>query len=1233
MELRELGTGANCTVISATAATRRVQKSYGWKPTVEIMARDRGARGRRDKSAEEELGEQEGGEEVSMPRMGPQTEPEEPPRLNESSTSSWVADVRIGKRGDGTLQWEPVRLQLEVAQEDGFAARRQLAQHFTAALVAQPFKWSGTGVVVLDIMLNEGKAKAIYDPGCVGVAISRWFAWRNKMSIDETVTMTILGSEGASTVDRGVFNQVKVVWEDTSVNLPAVVLPLVGFDCLLGMSWIRSVGANLDVDKGCIRCNGKEYFYQSLSIPAPEETEGKVALYAYNQVVIRPQTFEKVEVVPFYQGKWGGMQVATLAQNLVAEVPVYQASQTSGEVADWKVWNANSSEVVIMPGQLIGEWIPAIGEGEQPNKNALIYAYVTIPFLELTHLIPPGCSLTRDLSLLLFKWAQCFSIDKYDVGRTGPEYTIKLLTGKPYKGYVPRRSPAAIAAIREEVKKMLRADLIEESHSPYSAPMVCVPKPDGNIRVCIDFRMVNNDVVNDAYPMHRIEDQLDAMTGCQYFTTLDLTKGYHQLMISKESREVTAFSTPDGLFQWKVLPLGMKTSGAVFQRVMDQVFDGLQPKIVVVYIDDVTVFSPTLEQHLKDLEQVFERIHQAGLKVSYAKCKLAQEEILVLGHHISKKGIRPNESKVQAISQMKPPTTIKGVKSFMGALMFFQRFIPDMASIAEPLWGLCRKRVAFVWGKAQQEAFEKLKEKLTKAPILRLPQWELPFTIETDASGTGLGALLTQGEGEQVWPIAYASRILKDAETRYSATEREGLAVVWAVGKFKSYVMGSPFVVITDHAPLKALRTKANLEGRLLSFAEKLASYDYDVVYRPGKDNVVADLLSRAMMAVPQNYEEDSEGQAEAYRRNRIYILPQHREQVVRDLHVKFGGHFRFQKLIAAVKSRYYWPKMYKEVEKILRECLQCAKFSLGARKYPLRPMESSYPFEKVALDTGHVTMPSGKKEYFLVAVDLFTKWIEVKAVQKENGYQIATFIEECLVMRHGCPELIISDQGPPYASQEVRDMCTKWNIPHSFASTYHPESNGLVERTIGTLKRATERIADGVLTNWRTHMAYAVMAYRLMPHSTTGFSPFKMIYGREALLSDEVGLSQFQNWESCEEAVEAHGKLIWEMYAQARSKAQMVRCVRQSKWNARNRFRMNPMFKVGDLVWFDHRRMLKTTRRGLQRWIGPFRISGVSPGPNFQLRGVGEVVGRELTRVHPQFLKPFLGQMTLRLG
>jgi hypothetical protein len=257
------------------------------------------------------------------------------------------------------------------------------------------------------------------------------------------------------------------------------------------------------------------------------------------------------------------------------------------------------------------------------------------------------------------------------VGLADTSYTIKVSKVNPVKGYVPRLNPAARKAILDEVDKMEQADFIEPSISPYALPIVCVQKKDKTLRVCIDFRQVNKDIVFDAYPLHRIDDQLESMAGSQVFSTLDLTKGYHQMKLDPNSRQFTAFTTPRGLFQWKVLPMGMKTSGAVFQRLMDGVLGDLQPKCAVVYIDDVTIFSPSMEQHLVDMDEVFRRLDGANLKVNVNKCSFAKSKVLVLGHIVNARGIQPNPEKVTAITKLNRPTDVSGVKGFLGAVNFY----------------------------------------------------------------------------------------------------------------------------------------------------------------------------------------------------------------------------------------------------------------------------------------------------------------------------------------------------------------------------------------------------------------------------------------------------------------------------------------------------------------------------------------------------------------------------------
>ena len=780
---------------------------------------------------------------------------------------------------------------------------------------------------------------------------------------------------------------------------------------------------------------------------------------------------------------------------------------------------------------------------------------------------------------------------------------------------------------------MKKANLIEESISPYASPVVCVPKADGSLRVCINFRMVNRDIINDAYPMHRMEEQLEAMAGSTVFTTLDLTKGYHQLILHPDSKHITAFATPDGLYQWKVLPQGMKTAGAVFQRVMDHIMGDLQPRCVSVYIDDITVYSPTMEQHLLDLDAVFRRLEEANLKVSISKTKLAQPEVLVLGHIVSAQGIRPNPDRVKGLGEIKRPSTPKEVRQFVGAVNFYRRFIPGCSTLGEGLFRLTRKEERFSWGRDQEEAFQKLLTALCSAPVLRFPDWAKQFFIETDASQVGIGAALTQEHEEEIrLPVAYASRSLNDTERRYSTTDREGLAVIWAVKYFMSYILGMPFTIVTDHSALTALKTKEKLEGRLQRWAEFLSDYDYQILYRRGVENHIPDLLSRALLAlaqqiplrkIPPHLKKEYEM---AIQRNRHWVRPEARHAVLTDIHARWGGHLRYYRFWGAVSARYWWPSIRRDVMEILDQCATCQQFSMAKARWGIRPISVSFPFEMVSMDTGYVSMSSGRMEYFVLAIDHFTKWVEIHAMTQETGAALATFLRHSIIFRHGCPEKLLTDNGPAYTSQDFKMECQKWGLRKYTSAPYHPQTNGLIERTIGTIKRSAERLAGGDMANWREYYGQAVMAYRMTPHSDTGFSPFRLLYGREATTSQELGTKTSVDLESYAQAVELHTKSINKAFREAESRSQNNKAKRAARWR-RLPGVVTPEYKEGDLVWFDQRKHEKHPRRGLQRWIGPLRVVMKTAGPNYVLQTLDDKTTDIWKRIHPEFLKPFRGE------
>ncbi len=316
--------------------------------------------------------------------------------------------------------------------------------------------------------------------------------------------------------------------------------------------------------------------------------------------------------------------------------------------------------------------------------------------------------------------------------------------------------------------------------------------------------------------------------------------------MSDRDKEKTAFTTFMGLFEWTVMPFGLTNAPATFQRAMQFVLAGLQGKNCLVYIDDILIYSPTFEQHLKDISQVFERLKTHNLKLKSKKCSFGRKELAYLGHIISKDGVKPDPAKIEAVKGLQAPSSLNLLQSFLGLVSYYRKFIVDFATEAEPLYHLHRKGVHFQWTDETEKAFQTLKRLLTEAPVLAFPDFSRPFIVTADASGVGLGAVLSQTDDDKnERPIAFASRTLGKAERHYSVIEKETLAIVWAVKQWRPYLFGRQFTVITDHAPLRWLNTAFQSSGHLQRWALTLQEYNFDIKHKAGRLNVNADALSR----------------------------------------------------------------------------------------------------------------------------------------------------------------------------------------------------------------------------------------------------------------------------------------------------------------------------------------------------------------------------------------------------
>jgi len=421
-------------------------------------------------------------------------------------------------------------------------------------------------------------------------------------------------------------------------------------------------------------------------------------------------------------------------------------------------------------------------------------------------------------------------------------HTIPLEPGhKPPFRPIYRLSPVELAEVEKQVSELLKQGLIEPSSSPYGAPVLFVAKKDGSLRMCIDYRALNKITIKNKYPLPRTDQLLDSLSGAKVFSSLDLQSGYHQIRIPDEDVPKTAFRTPFGHYQFKVLSFGLTNAPATFQATMNHIFRPYLNKFVVVYIDDILVFSKSHEEHLEHLRIVMQILRDNDFKIKLSKCEFEKPEVKFLGHIVGAQGVKVDTDKISVVQKWQRPTHLSALRSFLGLAQYFRKFIKDFSAIATPLTDLTKKNQPYVWDENCEFAFERIKYKLTHAPVLALPDFNKPFEVICDASVEGIGAVLVQ-EGR---PIAYESRKLQPAEVRYTTGEQELLAVVHALKTWRCYLEGPEFTVLTDHNPLVHLNTQPNLSRRQARWMEYLQRFRFNWLYKPGKDNAAADALSR----------------------------------------------------------------------------------------------------------------------------------------------------------------------------------------------------------------------------------------------------------------------------------------------------------------------------------------------------------------------------------------------------
>ena len=470
------------------------------------------------------------------------------------------------------------------------------------------------------------------------------------------------------------------------------------------------------------------------------------------------------------------------------------------------------------------------------------------PFEEMISALPPNLDADqrRVAESLLRRYEDTFSKSDYDLGQTDlVMHRIDTGDNRPFRQPLRRHPVSQLPIIDEHVDQMLRQGIVEPAASPWSSNVVLVRRKDNKYRFCIDYRRLNAVTYQDVYPLPRIESCLDALNGAGWFSTLDLRSGYWQVRQDPRDADKTAFITRRGCFRFRVMSFGLTNAPSVFQRLMDLVLAGLTWDVCLVYLDDVIVFSSDFEEHTRRLEIVLQRLRAAQLKLKPSKCEFFSRQVKFLGHVVSDRGVQTDPEKIAVVKDWPVPRCLSELRTYLGFCSYYRRFVRGFADIAAPLHELTKKGRQFVWTERCQQSFDELKERLTSSPVLAQPRHEGSFVLDTDASLVGVGAVLSQVQDGEERVIAYSSRLLSDAERRYSTTRLELLAAVYGLRQYRQYLLGRHFTLRTDHAALQWLRRVPEPVGQQARWLDLISEFTFDIQHRPGSKHNNADGLSR----------------------------------------------------------------------------------------------------------------------------------------------------------------------------------------------------------------------------------------------------------------------------------------------------------------------------------------------------------------------------------------------------
>lgn len=731
------------------------------------------------------------------------------------------------------------------------------------------------------------------------------------------------------------------------------------------------------------------------------------------------------------------------------------------------------------------------------------------------------------------------------------EYEIVLEDNKPVRLPPYRMSPPRLKIMKNHIEKMLQDGVIRPSKSNFSSPIFLVPKGENDFRPVVDYRVLNSKIHIDSTPLPDIHSCFHWFSRANYFSTLDLNSAYNQIPLSENCRKYTAFATDWNLYEFCRVPFGIAVGAQVLTRLLDKIFSDIKFKYVYNYLDDVVIYSESFEEHVEHLNEVLRRLKNAHLTVKLSKVKFASRQLSFLGHIISPSGVSIDQERTRSIRNFPPPKDTKGISRFLGMVNYFHKFIPKLAETAAPLNLLRRKGEKFVWGPAQQKAFDGLKTFVMNPPVLGIADFSRKFILQTDACGSAVAAVLLQDFPEGRKPIAYASRTLTKDERKYSIYELEALAVLFGIEKFRLYLEHAEFELHTDNQALSFVLARPRKSGRLARWAVRISAFKFKVSHIRSSQNLIADTLSRMFEGYPCEDEPDESMSPIIEIQNIMSQLPlafeslsefQHKDPSLADLirrlssgetikpyilkngllccnssrdkkwkivlppelvpmvfkfyHVlPTGGHLGIYKTREKIREHFIWKCMDHEIRVRVKACEDCLKSKPVMNKKVgfLASHPPKAPMDKIFIDyLGPLPRSKEGNKYMLVGVDAFSKFVWLTPVREATTNQAIKFLKT-IFSSFGVPRQLVSDNAKQFVSGKFHKFCFESGIQHFTTTPYYPNPS-MAERVLRNVVSALKAYHHNSQDLWDTNLHWLQAAFNMARHESHKETPFSIL-------------------------------------------------------------------------------------------------------------------------------------------